>query len=701
MNHINCLKINNLPLISVMKSTIFFNIIWLAILFTTTISAATITVTNTNDSGGGSLRGAIAAAAFGDTIDFNLTGCPCTIVLSSELNIANKRLLINGPGASQLAISGNNAVRVFRLSNLGSAVTISGVTITNGFTSSTVGGGGIFLERGRLAIFNSVISGNTTTDSGGGIAFQQDTILSIFDSTISNNSAGQGGGISFTNPVGGPTPTFDAALLIQNSNVVNNQAGTRGGGVSATDTTVFRSINSNYSNNRSSRNDMDGGGIFSNSKAEIIGGMINLNDAPGSANGGGSGGGVYNQGIMTLNDVNITANTAKLGGAGIYNSGTLTMTGGSVSGNQSQTFGGGISNVGTLNLNRVNLSSNTATTDGGGIHNKATATIIDSTIDSSQAQRNGGGIYNENPGNLTVKNSTISANRLPLQGGGIFSLNGTVTLANSTFSGNQADEGGGLFFSNGNVSITNCTIAFNSAPDGGGGLFNESSVALINARGSIFAKNTVNSNAPDIQGRVFSKGFNLLGNSSGSTFSLDLFLPDLIGTAAAPLDPLLLPLADNGGFTRTHALQPTSPAIDKGTTGADVKTDQRGLSRFVDSTLAANLPGGDNSDIGAFEFSPTTAANVSVSGRILNAQNQGIKNAKVILIDSGGNLRTVSTGSFGMYKFSEIEIGETYVLLVRSKNFRFTPQIITVNDELTEMNLTEEGGNKSMGNRNK
>ncbi len=70
----------------------------------------TITVTNTNDSGAGSLRNAIASASPGDTINFSLT-YPATITLASTLTISTS-LTISGPGAANLAISGNNAVEV-------------------------------------------------------------------------------------------------------------------------------------------------------------------------------------------------------------------------------------------------------------------------------------------------------------------------------------------------------------------------------------------------------------------------------------------------------------------------------------------------------------------------------------------------------------------------------------------------------------
>src|SRR6266496_2108647 len=93
--------------------------------------AATITVTNTNDSGAGSLRQALAAANDGDTITFAVSG---TIGLTSGELLVDKSITISGPGAESLAVDGNAMSRVFHIGS-GKNVTISGLTITNGFTS--------------------------------------------------------------------------------------------------------------------------------------------------------------------------------------------------------------------------------------------------------------------------------------------------------------------------------------------------------------------------------------------------------------------------------------------------------------------------------------------------------------------------------------------------------------------------------------
>ena len=101
----------------------------------------TFTVTNTNNAGAGSLREAILNAntiGGADTINFNLSGCPCVIVLSSTLPLITNEVNIFGPGADQLTIDGNNSVRVFDADVV--PVTISDLTVQNGFTTGAGAG---------------------------------------------------------------------------------------------------------------------------------------------------------------------------------------------------------------------------------------------------------------------------------------------------------------------------------------------------------------------------------------------------------------------------------------------------------------------------------------------------------------------------------------------------------------------------------
>ena len=66
----------------------------------------------------------------------------------------------------------------------------------------------------------------------------------------------------------------------------------------------------------------------------------------------------------------------------------------------------------------------------------------------------------------------------------------------------------------------------------------------------------------------------------------------------------------------------------------------------------------------------------------------GVRNAQVILIDSLGNSQTVMTTAFGYFRFANVQVGETYVVLVRSKRFRFAPQIVNVTEDIGNLNFT-------------
>jgi hypothetical protein len=126
------------------------------------VHAATITVTNTNDSGPGSLRQALADANDGDTIDFAVTGI---IGLTSGELLVDKAITISGPGAENLAVNGNAKDRVFHVT--GENVTISGLTITNGNATGNGLGGGIYNDHSTLTVNNSTISGNLAGQGGG------------------------------------------------------------------------------------------------------------------------------------------------------------------------------------------------------------------------------------------------------------------------------------------------------------------------------------------------------------------------------------------------------------------------------------------------------------------------------------------------------------------------------------------------------
>jgi hypothetical protein len=211
-------------------------------------------------------------------------------------------------------------------------------------------------------------------------------------------------------------------------------------------------------------------------------------------------------------------------------------------------------------------------------------------------------------GSLTIASSTIDSNQGnggpriefasngPGQGGGLYN-SGTLTISDSTLSGNStttsldgtsAGSGGGIYNS-GTLTASNSTLSGNSAISNhsfGGGILNNNT---IHARNTIIAGNTAGSGS-DLFGNLGSQGHNLIGNTQGGSG----FDP----TDILNVNPLLGPLQNNGGPTKTMALLPGSPAIDAGDNADATEFDQRGpgYPRIVNGTI----------DIGAFEVQPPT-----------------------------------------------------------------------------------------------
>jgi hypothetical protein len=226
--------------------------------------AATLTVVNTNDSGAGSLRQAIADAAPGDTIDFDAGLSGQTITLTTGELLISKNLTITGP-AGGITVSGNNTSRVFDIGAVGViTVNISSLTIANGNTSEY--GGGI-RNVGMLTLTNSTVLANSAY-IGGGIG--NNGSLTLTDSEVSGNAASfDGGGIgtfgsngtsvTLTNStVSGNTATGVGVDVISLANNAVNQLAGDGGGI-WTDTAyaVLTLTNSTISGNTA-----NGGDIF-------------------------------------------------------------------------------------------------------------------------------------------------------------------------------------------------------------------------------------------------------------------------------------------------------------------------------------------------------------------------------------------------------------------------------------------------------
>ena len=232
----------------------------------------------------------------------------------------------------------------------------------------------------------------------------------------------------------------------------------------------------------------------------------------------------------------------------------------------------GIANSGNLTLKRVVVEGNVATGlirlppygSPGGILNLGTLTVLQSTI-----------------ANNSTANSLVAA--------GIDSEAGAVIIIDSTISGNVANEtssAGGVGIYGGSLLLESSTITGNTP--GGLDAFGYSDI-IVN---TIVAGN----NSDDVQiglGRLTSLGHNLIGMASAFAQKEYFIASDLVGTSAAPINPLLATaLANNGGPTPTFAELAGSPAIAAGDPSYAPATDQRGFQRVINGTM----------DIGAYEY---------------------------------------------------------------------------------------------------
>jgi hypothetical protein len=382
------------------------------------LQANTITVTNTNDSGPGSLRQAIAETNDGDTVNFDVSLKGQTIALTSDELVVEKSITIIGPGSDQLAVSADmQYFRIFHVTG-DATVTIEGLTIGPSYAYY---GCGILNDQANLTISNCALNGNVGLEFAAGIS--NGGALTIVDSTVTGNSLlyqGDGPGIS------------NSGTLIINDSIISGNIAGKG-----------------YTN---------GGGIYSSGMLEITNSTVSGNSVSTS------GGGIYNTGVAVITSSTISGNFAGGGypfpngpgaGGGISNVGTLTIINSTISGNDVLTTdkgagcGGGVANSGQFHIAATTISNNSAT-NGGGICNGATLeignTILNTGAEGSNIFNDGGTItslgYNlsrdDGGGYLTAPGDHVNANPIlvPLQD------NGGPTRTHRPYPGSPAIDAG-------------------------------------------------------------------------------------------------------------------------------------------------------------------------------------------------------------------------------------------------------------------
>ena len=503
--------------------------------------AATFTVTNTADSGAGSLRAAITSANSTTGVDsIAFSGTSGVITLVSSPPAISDDVSIIGPGSSTLTVSGNAQVRILTVT-ANKRVTISKLQFANGKSNSSPGAA--IANAGILVITDCVFSSNTVLSNSGdgyGGAISNTGNLTVLTSQFSNNAAqgvdGYSPGFSGSG-YGGAVHSAVGPLQIESCDFTTNNA--FGGSGTSSFTGVGRSGGYSY-----------GGAVYlAGGTATIRRSMFVVNRATGGGGsaayggGAGSGGSAYggaihrNFGDILVEDCSFASNEA-VGGNGASTSGAFNHGGNGGWGRGGAIADGGVQNAIGIQLNRLTLSSNRARAGGRGLGD--------------------------------IGNDGVAGDAL---GGAIY---GNGTFTNCTVSQNSANKGAGISATSG--TLLHCTIVSNAASSGASGGVTP---------GPSLKNNLISGNTPsETNGTVTSIGHNLFGASAGITGGLQA--SDLRDVAA----PLGL-LQDNGGPTKTHALLAGNPARDSADSNGAPTTDQRGIAR----------PPGGAPDIGAYESS--------------------------------------------------------------------------------------------------
>lgn len=445
------------------------------------------------------------------------TNCP------NAINCRLRDALAAASTGDTITFAGSLSAQTIYLSStltLSQDVTIDGsllldkITISGDTSNDGTGDVRVFsIDSGVTATLDSLIITKGKSPAFGGGAILNNGNLTVHNSAISDSSATGNGGGGILN--------WGGALTVSNSRVINNSAGS--------------------------------GIVNYNGTATITGSTLSGNSDDFM------GGGLWNDGTMTIENSTISNNAATSGsGGGIYNNG------------------------GALTITNGFISNNSAGNPGGGIYNLGDLLVTDSTF-SGNSGTNGGGINTTASGTLSVTNSAFTSNTASQSGGGVYSQSNGVTIANSTFSGNSALlKGGGIYnpFAY-TLTVTNSTISGNSAPASkGGGVYTE---GTLNYANTIIANSVFGGDCTTgVIGSIGTNNNNLAEDGSCSS--------SLSG------DPALQALANNGGPTQTMALLPGSPAIDAGDDSTCAASpvnnlDQRGVAR----------PAGIHCDIGAYE----------------------------------------------------------------------------------------------------
>lgn len=615
-----------------------------------------LAVSNLADSGAGSLRAEIAAAAPGGTVTF-MPGLTGTITLTSGQLQIEKNLTIDGAGAT-IAVSGNQASRVMRIADSDAIgfldVTIKNLTISNGVATPA--------ELGRY-------------DGGGILSFENLTLenVTISGNTANFNSVDDGGGISHGNE---DRPGGD--LILRNCILENNTSFDDAGALDFYNSQDLTIVGTRFRNN-----------VVGDAAAASAANVGNRVIHAGTGNPMAPSHVIIRDSFLEGNKAvgSATADTASIGTAFLISGDaspgwSLEIANSVISGNTDQPMPGfaldgygaiDVDSIESVTIRDTTVQGNFATGGGGGMYLGSRYANTNILLENVTIQNNGidpgggaptlrgGGLYIYQPtadfaANVTISGGTI-ANNHGASGGGVYISGGAnVVIRNATISGNVADIGGGIFSkadANGETSLVlrQSTVSGNSATGDGGGIYTYADggyTAVLTIDGATITRNTSDSNTDGmgVGGGIFAKAYSgalpgtvtvTLANSiatgnidstgtaadiydftahagggAGDTSATFSFIGDnensgipegnpnangniVGGPIGGVLNANLGPLANNGGPTQTHLPAAGSLVINKGNPATMGGTDQRGLPRVFGARV----------DMGSVEVQPT------------------------------------------------------------------------------------------------
>jgi len=417
------------------------------------VSAGTITVTNTNNTGPGSLRQALLDASSGDTIKFASALSGRTITVVDDPLFIQRNVTIDGTSLAQkIKISGGEKMRVFGVFE-GVSVTMKSIEIINGYIGGLLNkdGAGIYLQKNANAyLYDCNFNFNHAKGNGGAIAVGENGRVEAYDCKFYKNKA-QGESYSSGGAI------YNLGSLDVNDSYFTANHAVHGGAIKNSDAATLLSSNNSYYQNSA---DEEGGGINNLGYLDVDRDTIWYNSALG-------GGGINNAGTLTVELSQFLHNSGGIQGGAIRNIGQVDVFDSTFNENNAH-FGGAILNWEILDIYTSTFYGNSAFY-GGAIRNWGGSMLIkNSTISGNQAEQ-GGGIQNLDGGNFASYYNTIAFNKATGEGGGVLNGVGSLLVYSSTLIarsiGDDCVNSGEIYYQSNNfVGDGSCNAEFSGNP---------------------------------------------------------------------------------------------------------------------------------------------------------------------------------------------------------------------------------------------